>query len=50
MFTGPLTALQLLDGGIAKRDGRLQVGDVVKKVGHPVCLSVCLSVCVGPLV
>ena len=36
------TALQLLEGGVAKRDGRLQVGDVVKKVGHPVCLSVCL--------
>lgn len=35
-------SLQLLEEGIAKRDGRLQVGDVVQKVGQPVCLSVCL--------
>lgn len=35
--------LQLLEGGIARKDGRLKVGDIVKKVGD--CLSVCLSVC-----
>ena len=35
-------SLQLLEDGIAKRDGRLQVGDIVQKVAY---LSVCLSVC-----
>ena len=42
VHAGPVCPLQLLEGGIARKDGRLQVGDVVKKVGH--CLSVYLSV------